>query len=186
MRFISVVIVGSTFVLAIIGFFFVYTQYSKINQFVEISEKAKSIQNDTKNETADSSPASGEQSEKPKVAWGTIVKKTGDNSFSVSMSNFPKPDEADLTSILSEARVIPQVKEGGGVDGFKFVSIKPNGLFDHLGFKTSDIIKSVNGSQINSPAAAMNLYSELQGKTEFKIQIERDQKNFDLNVNLTE
>lgn len=81
-----------------------------------------------------------------------------------------------LTDILNQARMIPNIVPGTGgrVDGFKFVTIQPNSIYEKLGFKAGDSIKSVNGEPVNSPTKAMELYNALRSETRIRLGVERD------------
>ncbi len=72
--------------------------------------------------------------------------------------------------------MVPNIVPGSGgrVDGFRFVAIQPNSIYEKLGFKPMDVIKSVNGEPVNSPTKAMELYNSLKSDSRISIMIERN------------
>ncbi len=101
------------------------------------------------------------------------IKQTSSNQFSLKRSDITKYTN-NLSSVLKQARMVPNLGAGGKVEGFRFVSIQPNSIYEKLGFKVGDIIKKVNNEPINSPSKAMTLYRELQKSDKVQIGIERD------------
>lgn len=103
------------------------------------------------------------------------VAKEGDFDFAVERSIFDKYT-SDLSSTLKQARVVPNIVPGTGgqVEGFRFVTIEPDSIYEKLGFKPGDIIKSVNGEPVNSPTKAMELYNMLKSENSVALGIERN------------
>jgi len=83
---------------------------------------------------------------------------------------------SNMNQLLMEARAIPFRKDGEMV-GFKLLGIKPGSLYDRLGVKNGDVITSVNGSDIKSPADAMKLYSLISSTNNFNFDILRGGEN---------
>jgi len=83
---------------------------------------------------------------------------------------------SNMNQLLMEARAIPFRKDGEMV-GFKLLGIKPGSLYDRLGVKNGDVIMSVNGSDIKSPADAMKLYSLISSTNNFNFDILRGGEN---------
>ncbi|MCB0411640.1 MAG: general secretion pathway protein GspC, partial [Bdellovibrionales bacterium] len=77
------------------------------------------------------------------------VSKMGEFDFQVNRNDIKKYT-SDLSSILNQARMVPNIVpgSGGGVEGFRFVSIQPGSIYEKLGFKPMDVIKSVNGEPV--------------------------------------
>lgn len=81
---------------------------------------------------------------------------------------------ADLPSLLQQAAMAPVRGPGGEIEGFKFLSIQPGSIYTQLGFQNGDVIKSVNGEKIDSPAKAMELFQALKNSDNIRIQTARD------------
>lgn len=104
----------------------------------------------------------------------TEVEKRGEFDFAVKRSDLTKYT-SDLSSILNQARMVPNIVPGTGgqVAGFRFVSIQPGSIYEKLGFKMNDVIKSVNGDPVNSPTKAMELYNALKSDSGVQLTIDR-------------
>ncbi len=99
------------------------------------------------------------------------IRKSGPYSFSVDRS-FLEKRIADMGSLGKEARIIPNYR-GGRTQGYKLVGVRPGSLFRALGIRSGDVIKSVNGSAINSPSKALGLFEQLKSQSNVSIEIER-------------
>ncbi len=119
------------------------------------------------------------------AAGGEEVQRQGEFDFAMDRKDINKYT-ADLGSILQQARMVPNIIPGSGgrVDGFRFVAIQPGSIFEKLGFKPMDVIKSVNGEPVNSPTKAMELYNTLKSEGRFSFGVERNghEENFKYNV----
>lgn len=106
---------------------------------------------------------------------GEEVQRKGEFDFTMRRGDILKYT-SDLGSILQQARMVPNIVAGSGgrVDGFKFVAIQPGSIYEKLGFKPMDVIKSVNGDAVNSPTKAMELYNALKSESRIKLTVERN------------
>jgi general secretion pathway protein C len=113
------------------------------------------------------------------------VQRKGEFDFTMRRGDINKYT-SDLGAILQQARMVPNIVPGSGgrVDGFRFVAIQPNSIYEKLGFKAQDVIKSVNGEPVNSPTKAMELYNALKTEGHIKLTVERngreEQFNYDI------
>lgn len=114
------------------------------------------------------------------------VQRKGEFDFTMRRGDITKYT-ADLGSILQQARMVPNIVPGSGgrVDGFRFVAIQPNSIYEKLGFKPMDVIKSVNGEPVNSPTKAMELYNALKTEGRISLTVERNgrEENFKYDIN---
>jgi general secretion pathway protein C len=62
----------------------------------------------------------------------------------------------------------------GKIDGFRILDVVDGSLFTKLGIKNGDIIKSVDGDPVDSPAKAMDLYNSLRNKQQVQISMDRN------------
>lgn len=116
---------------------------------------------------------------------GEDVQKKGEFDFTMRRGDIAKYT-ADLGAILQQARMVPNIVPGSGgkVDGFRFVAIQPGSIYERLGFKPMDVIKKVNGEDVNSPTKAMELYNALKSEGRIKLSVERNgrEENFNYDV----
>ena len=123
----------------------------------------------------------------PQASGDQEVVKRGEFDFQLKRGDVNKY-LSDLSSVLGQARMQPNVPpgSGGAVEGFKFTAIQPGSVYEKLGFKVQDIIKSVNGEPVNSPTKAMELYNSLKGSNDVELEVERNGRNEKFNYNITE
>lgn len=90
---------------------------------------------------------------------------------------------SNLPDLLQQATAIPNIipGTGGRVDGFKVIDIQPGSVFEKLGIKKNDVIKGVNGENIDSPAKAMELYNTLKNSARISLDVERNGSMTNLN-----
>lgn len=101
----------------------------------------------------------------------TGIKKTGAYDFQVDRSMINE-ELKDLGKLQSEARVVPNY-QNQKYDGFKLVGVRPGSLYRALGIRSGDVIKSVNGTAIDSPTKALELFEQLKSSSDIKVDIER-------------
>lgn len=122
---------------------------------------------------------------KPKDAMASIregVRKVGTGEYEVDRSMLDDQLQ-DLNKLGSQARIIPHYKDGRA-DGFKLVGIRPGSLYTYLGVRSGDVIRRVNGDEINSPSKALTLYEQLRSAARVTVDIERRGKPMSLNFNI--
>ena len=102
---------------------------------------------------------------------GSGIRATAANTYEVPKDELQKALD-NMGQLATQARIVPSFKNGES-QGFKIFSIKPNSLFTKLGIQNGDIIKRVNGFDINSPDKALELYSKLQSSNRIEIEFER-------------
>lgn len=102
--------------------------------------------------------------------------------------NFPRKElEAhlnDLSSLLQQARVVPETGPDGQVRGYKLVELQPGSIFEKLGVRIGDTIMSVNGEAINSPQKAMDMFRDLRSANEIKLGVDRGGADTTLNYKI--
>jgi type II secretion system protein C len=75
---------------------------------------------------------------------------------------------ANLTETLTEARAIPVPGEG-----FRIKNIKKGSMFDKIGIQNNDLLRSVNGIELNTFEQAMKAYKLLQKEPRLHLEITR-------------
>ena len=101
------------------------------------------------------------------------IKKVGRYSYDIDRSMIKKNE---LNSVFTQMHAVPDIVNNEIV-GFKVVSVMPTGVFSYMGFKPGDIIKSVNGTALNSPQEAINLLSGIMYQNSVNVNLIRgDQK----------
>ncbi len=128
-----------------------------------------------------------------KVSFGSSVKPAGpagdvqtagDNNFNIKRADLLKYTN-DLSSILMQARAVPNREPGtGNINGFRLLDMQPGSIYEQLGLQRMDVIKSVDGTPVDSPAKAMELYNTLKNAPKVSLQIERNGKSETMTYNI--
>ncbi len=75
---------------------------------------------------------------------------------------------------------ISEIKEGKELKGFRISFVRKASPFAKLGIKKGDIIKSVNGEEINSYNAAFDMYKEMKDAKNLTLLIIRGKEEMEL------
>lgn len=108
----------------------------------------------------------------PAVAMGTGIKKLGDNDYEIPRAEIDKT-LSNLNDVAMQARIVPAFKDGVA-QGFKLFSIRPDSIYSKIGIQNGDVIKRINGFDLNSPEKALEIYSKLKESTRIDIEYERN------------
>lgn len=120
----------------------------------------------------DSLMSFGLQESAPQSTGG--IEQKGRFDFSIRRTDLESLTK-NLSSLLQQARMEPVFSpDGVNVEGFRFVNIQPGSVYEKLGFKVGDMIRSANGEPVNSPTKAMEMYNLLKTSSMVKLGVERD------------
>lgn len=115
---------------------------------------------------------------------GKDVQQVGDNNFAIKRADLLKYTN-DLSSILMQARAVPNREPGtGNINGFRILDMQPGSIYEQLGLQRMDVIKAVDGTPVDSPAKAMELYNALKNSPKVTLQIERNGKSENMTYNI--
>jgi general secretion pathway protein C len=137
-----------------------------------------------------------------KILWGKVVLRVGDKDEILSMEapestkggspgHSVRPVHSgdtvtvarseiqgslkNINKLLTQARIRPHLKDGKS-DGFVLSYIKANSFFTKLGLKRGDIVRGINGKQINTPEDAFSFYQALESGEPLSMEISRGGK----------
>lgn len=79
---------------------------------------------------------------------------------------------ANMSALATQARIVPSFKDGVA-NGFKLFSIRPGSIYSKIGVQNGDVIRKINGYEINSPDKALEVYSRLKESSKIEIELER-------------
>ncbi len=102
---------------------------------------------------------------------GKGIKKVGDSSWEITQGELDGA-MGNMAKLATQARVVPAF-EGGKPVGFKLFSIRRKSLYNKIGLKNGDIIKSINGFDMSDMTKAMSLLPKLQTEKSFTVDIKR-------------
>lgn len=106
---------------------------------------------------------------RPPAASGNIVQETGTNRYTVERDQLAA--QMRTPDFLRQATMIPS-KSGG----FQVQQIQAGSLYEKLGLRAGDIIKTVNGQPVNSAEDAIRLYQQIPNINAVQMEITRGGK----------
>jgi len=72
-----------------------------------------------------------------------------------------------------QASTVP-VFEHGACQGIRFADVAPKSVYANLGIHTDDVIRRVDGREIDRPEQALEIYSKLLQQRRVEVEVERD------------
>jgi general secretion pathway protein C len=119
------------------------------------------------------------------VQQGEVLKKS-DTDFELKRDDINKLT-SNLPELLQQARAVPRMGPGGMIECFSLAEISQGSIYERLGLKRGDCIKSVNGEKIDSPAKAMELYNALRSSANsINLGVERGGRDDNFQYNITQ
>lgn len=119
-------------------------------------------------------PAPAAQPNRPaqqQADYSQGVKQKSETEFEISRAMIDQNLE-DLSALGMQARIVPNYRNGK-YEGFKLVGVRPNSLYRAIGIRSGDVIKRINGREINSPNKAIELFESLKNSSNIALDIER-------------
>jgi general secretion pathway protein C len=102
---------------------------------------------------------------------GDGVKQLSENQYVVAKSEINNA-LTNLSDLATKARIVPSFKNGVA-NGFKLFSIVPDSLYAKIGVQNGDVIRRINGYEMNSPDKALEIYQKLRDANRIEIELER-------------
>lgn len=91
-------------------------------------------------------------------------------------------DEDELSSalenlplLLTQARAVPYFQDGKSV-GLRLFAIRSGSLFEKVGLRNGDILKSINGNNLGDMTQALRLFEKLKEQRNLSVVVERNRK----------
>jgi len=103
------------------------------------------------------------------------IREVGENEFIIEKDAIDQA-LANMNSIITQARVIPNFTGHGPdrkVEGFRIYRIQKGSIFEFLGLSNGDVIKSINGENMDSVETGLRLLQSLRDESRFSLSIER-------------
>jgi len=102
---------------------------------------------------------------------GEGVRQLSENQYVVARSEINNA-LTNLSDLATKARIVPSFKNGVA-NGFKLFSIVPDSLYAKIGVQNGDVIRRINGYEMNSPDKALEIYQKLRDASRIEIELER-------------
>jgi general secretion pathway protein C len=90
---------------------------------------------------------------------------------------------ANPAQLTKQARIVPSQRDGD-TQGYKLYGIRRGTIPNLLGLKNGDMLKSINGEELNSIDKAMGLYTKLRRASHLNVTIERKGKEVTKEINI--
>jgi len=146
---------------------------------LEIELKRVIINNAGRKEYIDSEAGTGEpMAQAPPMAQpsansvGQGIKEMGNDTYEIQRTEIDKA-LGNLNDIAMQARIVPAFKDGVAT-GFKLFSIRPDSLYTKIGIQNGDVVRRINGFEINSPDKALEVYAKLKESNRIEIEVDRN------------
>ena len=164
-------------------------------EVIDIERGRVIILNNSRKEFIDGNPGdgSGAMAAAPPMPIGVPVQAPGNNFGNgiraVSENDYEVPRTeidrtlANLNDVAMQARIVPAFKDGQA-QGFKLFSIRPDSIYSKIGVQNGDVIKRINGFELNSPEKALEVYSKLKEASRIEIELERNGSSIRKNYNI--
>jgi general secretion pathway protein C len=107
----------------------------------------------------------------PGQPGGEGVKQLSENQYVVARNEINNA-LTNLSDLATKARIVPSFKNGVA-NGFKLFSIVPDSLYAKIGIQNGDVIRRINGYEMNSPDKALEIYQKLRDASRIEIELER-------------
>jgi len=102
------------------------------------------------------------------------VASLGSDEFVVDEAELDKGLE-NLPLLLTQARAVPYFKDGRSI-GLRLFAIKTGSLYEKIGLKNGDILKSINGNNLGDISQALKLFEQLKQERSINLELERDRQ----------
>lgn len=123
-------------------------------------------------QTIAAAPAKYNDAPPPSANLGSTIKQMSENEYEVPRAEIDKT-LSNLNDVAMQARIVPAFKDGVA-QGFKLFSIRPDSIYSKIGVQNGDVIKRINGYDLNSPEKALEVYSKLKEASRIDIEVERN------------
>jgi general secretion pathway protein C len=165
-----------------VGDYFLTARIYRIERMAETGKDGASkdrvlVENEGRNEYIDASAAAPPVAPlapvpTPVAAAGpSNIKQLSENNYSIPKKEIDSA-LSNLADLSTKARIVPSFKNGVS-NGFKLFSIVPDSLYAQIGVQNGDVIRKINGYEMNSPDKALEIYQKLRDANRVEIELER-------------
>lgn len=108
----------------------------------------------------------------PSKGLGQGIRSMTENEYEVPRAEIDRT-LSNLNDVAMQARIVPAF-ENGVAEGFKLFSIRPDSIYTKIGVQNGDVIRRINGFELNSPEKALEIYSKLKESSRIEIELKRN------------
>ena len=152
--------------------FATFTKAKKSYKVMLLQSKGKN----TNGVQANSQNAPASASNKPQKVAGDVVDAGDHKLIDRSLVDHYAKNMDDIYKNIG----IGEIKDGNNLKGFQITFVRKDSPFAKLGVQRGDIIKSINGQEINSYNAAFGVYKNIGSLDNLTLVIERAKEEMEL------
>lgn len=108
----------------------------------------------------------------PSTVLGQGIQAVSENDYVVPRVEVDRT-LSNLNDVAMQARIVPSFKDGVA-NGFKLFSIRPDSIYTRIGIQNGDVIRRINGYEINSPDKALEVYMKLKEAARIEVELDRN------------
>jgi general secretion pathway protein C len=75
--------------------------------------------------------------------------------------------------ITGQARILPAFRDGHA-EGFRFFSVRPDSVYSKLGIASGDVVKRINGFELNGPENALEVLTRIKTASWIEVDLDRN------------
>lgn len=106
------------------------------------------------------------------VAGEFQVRAAGENRWQIPAAEAERA-RSQIGELIKQARIEPNVVDGR-TDGFMVKMVQPKSLLAQLGLQRGDLIRQVNGMEMNSPEKALQIVQQLREARSITVNVVRN------------
>jgi type II secretion system protein C len=106
---------------------------------------------------------------------GAGIVNSSPDDFVVEEAELDKGLE-NLPLLLTQARAVPYFKDGRSI-GLRLFAIKTGSLYEKVGLRNGDILKTINGNNLGDISQALKLFEQLKQERSISLVLERDKQD---------
>jgi len=118
----------------------------------------------------------------PEPESSETVRQVDDSTWLVDSREIEQAS-ANMSQLMTQIRVVPNFTDGQP-DGFKVFAIRPGSLFSKVGLQNGDVLKRINGVELQGPEQAFEAYQTLKDETAIQIDLIRRNENKTFNYEI--
>jgi len=99
------------------------------------------------------------------------IRRTGADRFLVARGEIENSLD-NLTQTITQVRATPFLQNGKAI-GFRLFNVRKGSIFERMGIKNGDVVQEVNGTVLDSPAAASGLLDVIRTAENLELKLLR-------------
>jgi type II secretion system protein C len=92
--------------------------------------------------------------------------------------------DKDLPAILMQASAEPVKDPNGNIIGFMIDQVEPNSIYEKAGIRNGDVIKAINGEDLNNIQATIKLLHSLKNADNIDMEVQRAGANIPMGIKI--